>query len=155
MRLIALRGFPGCGKSTFARDLAEEITARANGVSAVIISTDDEMMENGRYNFVPAKLGEAHAKTFKKTLDVLASGEKNIIIDNTNLSVAEISPYALAAAAFGYDFEVISVLCNPDVAFKRQTHNVPASTHERMVGSFNRYDLLPWWSHTRTEPGDG
>jgi tRNA uridine 5-carbamoylmethylation protein Kti12 len=140
-RVIALRGIPGSGKSTVALDLCREGDA--------IVSADDYFNTPKGYVFDPSKIGEAHATCFKRFLTCLAEDVEVIIVDNTNLSAWELSPYAAGAAAYGYSFEIVSVSCDPALAFKRQTHGVPAEAHKRMAEAFAKGDVLPWWKNTK------
>jgi tRNA uridine 5-carbamoylmethylation protein Kti12 len=143
--VIAMRGIPGSGKSFEAKRIAEE--AEKSGFTVRIVSADDGMMENGEYRFSPSKLPSAHAACFRNLIRDLTDGIEFIIVDNTNLHAWEISPAASAAAAYGYRFEVVSVNCDQDVAFRRQTHGVPEQAHKRMALDYAKNDVLPWWKH--------
>lgn len=136
-KLICLRGLPGSGKTTLAYTL-----------SGAVYSADDFFMVPGKgYCFDPSKLSLAHGTCFKGVLTALRGREAVVVVDNTNLSAWEISPYALAAQAYDYEFEVVTLECDPEAAFARQTHGVPRLSFDRMVGNLEKRDLLPWWSH--------
>lgn len=49
-----MRGVPGSGKSTKAKQLA--------GIKGLVYSTDDFFMKNGDYVYDPSKIGEYHDK---------------------------------------------------------------------------------------------
>lgn len=136
-----------------------------------IVSADHFFMQNAekKYEFNPALIGEAHKFCFLNYLRGLSSGAKKVavmvgipgsgksyhaerlsaegylVVDNTNLSAWEISPYMLAGESHGASVTVFRVLCEPERAFARQTHGVPLAGHSRMAGSFARRDVLPWW----------
>lgn len=134
-----------------------------------IFSADHFFIEDGKYNFVPAKLPDAHRACFRgfvgrvKAGDKVAimsgvpgggksfhaerlAGEGYVVVDNTNLSAWEISPYVLAAESAGATVTIFRVACDPAKAFARQSHGVPAVAHERMAQAFAKRDVLPWWN---------
>jgi len=153
MKVIVLSGISGSGKSTLARKLWNDLEP---GHYCKVVSADDYFMVKGEdgtetYKFDPTKLTNAHGECYKKYLDVLYF-ERGfydlLIVDNTNLSVEEISPYMLAASAFGVEAEVMTLQVPLDVAQGRNVHGVS------QVGSARQYDRLksrklpPWWKHT-------
>lgn len=138
-KVVILSGIPGSGKSTLAQSL--RVTP-----DVVVCSADDLFVENGVYRFDLAKLGHAHRACWRKFQRALQDGLELVVVDNTNLSAAEIAPYVLPAEAWGYQVEIVRVHCDPAVAFARQTHGVPAEGFARMVEAFNKRDVMPWWS---------
>lgn len=147
VQVIAMRAIPGSGKSTFARQL--QATAEKEGKSTLICSADDYFMQNGSYNFNPSKIGEAHKFCFKKFINAVNSGTDLIIVDNTNLSAWELSPYKSYAEANDYGFSINEVVADPSAAFKRQSHGVPEASHKRMSQSFDKEFIPPWWEKKR------
>lgn len=83
--VIFMRGYPGCGKSTKAREIALKH-------SAVIASADDYFMKDGIYNFDVKKLYLAHTTCYDKFVKNVCF-RNNVIIDNTNTSLADIKKY--------------------------------------------------------------
>ncbi len=146
-QVVLMRAIPGSGKSSLAKQL--EAKARAEGKTAVICSADDFFMENGHYNFNPSKISEAHKTCFKKFMHAVASNIDLIIVDNTNLSAWEISPYKTYAEAHDLPFSINEVVSDPKDAFKRQQHGVPEQAHQRMSDSFNKEFIPPWWEKKR------
>lgn len=150
-KVFILSGFPGSGKSTHAKYLAQRY-------GGLVVSADDYFMRHdGTYRFNLDGLPYAHAECFEKFQKAL--GEKRtVIVDNTNLSAWQISPYVLAANAAGlglrhevnypggHDVQIVRLACDPVVAFKRQTHGVPEQGFKRMVEDYLKSDVLPWWS---------
>ena len=123
-KVVILSGIPGSGKSTLARETI------ANG--GVICSADQHFTdEKGDYKFAPYELQNAHAACMKKFIAAIQAGEKIIVVDNTNTSIEQISPYYLVAKSFGIrDITLIVLKCAPALALTRNTHNVP--THNVM-----------------------
>lgn len=147
-RVIVLSGVSGSGKSTFSEDES------FNESHALVCSADLYFYDKeGNYNFDGAKLGEAHASCFRNFIDFLRDGYEVMIVDNTNTTESEISPYMLGAAAFGYEAEIITFMCeNEDdvkVCAARNSHGVP---FDKVMAQHNRLSsrsLPPRWKNTQ------
>jgi hypothetical protein len=128
MIVTILRALPGTGKTRWALERAIEAAHRKQS-PPIIYSADDYFTRSGRYEFDPRDIGIAHAECFRQYIDhlmwKLTLSSRHAIIDNTNLSTWEISPYVLAANAFKADVRIVTLVCDPEVAFARQTHGVP------------------------------
>jgi tRNA uridine 5-carbamoylmethylation protein Kti12 len=143
--VIALRAIPGSGKSTFAKQLIERLST--GGQSVEVFSADDYFYElgKGEYKFDFTHLPLAHGQCFRKFIEALQKGVDAVIVDNTNLSAWEISPYQLGAEAFGYDFKIKEIKADPEEAYQRQSHGVPQPAFEAMQGRFEKEWIPPWW----------
>lgn len=128
MSIVILSGVPGSGKSTWAKRYPD----------AVVCSADDFFRHRP---FDPLQLGLAHQLCFRKFLD---SMHKQVVVDNTNLTIGEIAPYYLAAESFMKQVVVVRI-SPPDfeVAYRRQTHGVPFVPFSRMVSNFLDRKVLP------------
>lgn len=172
-----MSGVSGSGKSTHA----EKILNKTQGVK---VSADHFFMkENGTYAFDVTKLGLAHADCFRRFIEfvsfapnvaLLESDENNVVVvDNTNCTEAEISPYMLGAGAFGWDAEIITIvspfaiddskrlhhLTNADntqkgyiseyidMCAKRNAHAVTRKIIENQWYRLSHRHLPPYWSH--------
>lgn len=69
----------------------------------------------------------------------------NIVVDNTNLSAWEISPYLNLALAYNHDVQILRVNTPLEICLERQTHGVPRKKMEEMLRRFNRKNVMPWW----------
>lgn len=148
-----MRGIPGGGKSTKARELAIE-HIKNGGSSVVICSTDDYHMEDGAYVFKRDKLGEFHQKNQMRAYDHCRNGIELVIIDNTNIKRRDMTVYISNAQSAGYtieevivgeeflvpnmDMEPHSFTGYIDVCAQRNTHGVPREAIERMARSFQK-----------------
>lgn len=103
--LTILRGIAGCGKSTLANRMKSE------DPNIVICSADDYWIKNGQYVFEAANLGKAHYVCLLKATRAIESG-KDVIIDNTNLSLSDFKKYIDLAEANSYSVKIITVSYN-------------------------------------------
>ncbi len=144
-QVVLMRAIPGSGKSTLAKQLASK--AQAEGKKSVICSADDFFYElgQGAYAFDRTKIAEAHKYCFKKFMKAINDKVDLIIVDNTNLTAWEISPYKTFAEVHDYDFSINEVKAKPEDAFKRQEHGVPDFAHQRMAEGFEKESIPPWW----------
>jgi tRNA uridine 5-carbamoylmethylation protein Kti12 len=144
VKIYIVSGLPGSGKTRHTLSLAVYD-------SPVICSTDDYTMRNGPEKFNSADLPEGHRLCFEKYIETIHDAVINkfrvkaIIVDNTNLTAAEIAPYVAYAGVFKIQPTILRVHARPEVAFKRQTHGVPFDTFCSMVTNWNKRDVMPWW----------
>jgi predicted kinase len=138
-----LRGIPGSGKSYYARTVKD----------ATIISTDNYFISDGVYTFDKSKLGEAHKSTFKGFVSLIINPEFSgtIIIDNTNITIAEIAPYYSVAAAYDWDVEIITFDTPFRMCVDRQTHGVSMQTMQQRSSLMHKEDnnFPAYWKKRR------
>lgn len=152
-----MRGLPGSGKTTKAKELA--------GEQGAVVSADDFFMVDGEYKFDPSKIGQAHGACFRRAIEHLSftglPHPKVLVVDNTNISNIEIAPYVLLAQAHGWDHKIVTLHTTKvgivAECVKRNTHGVPV---ERVTAMFEQ--LLtelpatpPWWTQEVIEPAVG
>jgi predicted kinase len=127
--LYLIRGIPGSGKSTLARQLAYYV------FEADDYFKDDLRIKDGKYVFVPADIGKAHAECQRKVeemMDIDGVGEGqdavlSIAVSNTFTRLWEMQPYKDLAEKYGYT--VFTILCQNDFG---NVHGVPAGVVQRM-----------------------
>jgi len=142
------------GKSTLAKQLVSK--AEASGNSAIICSADEYFynLGGGTYKHDFNKIADAHKFCFKKFMQAIKDDVNLIIVDNTNLSAWEISPYKMYAETHDYDVKITQVNSDPNISFSRQQHGVPEQAHKRMSDSLNKEFIPPWWNkeikHSKT-----
>ena len=125
-----MRGVPGSGKSTVARQIAGDV--------GVIHSTDSFLHVNGEYKFDPKKLKEYHEKNFEDFKKSIEEGKPIVICDNTNIQRWEFEPYQKIAEENGYIVAIVSMPHpDPEVAEDRTEHSVPAKSIQNMI---NRWE---------------
>ncbi|KAJ0183208.1 hypothetical protein K1T71_001184 [Dendrolimus kikuchii] len=139
--LIIMRGAPGSGKSHLARQIVEiTIGSTFTNYKSHIFSTDDFFMQHGQYKYERNKLSEAHEWNQHRVSIVSMQGLSPIIVDNTNIELWEMKPYAIYAIRNGYYLEVMepsTPWCRKvNQLAKRNTHNVPFTTIKRMLDNY-------------------
>lgn len=136
MNVVIMQGLPGSGKSTYAQNYG-----------GLVVSADDYFVElgGGTYKFDPSRLSEAHGQCFRRFVEAVTSKTPHVVVDNTNTTPMEISPYYLGAQAYGYDVEIVRVECPSYIAAARNTHGVSEATIHAMEKRMNESPLPPWW----------
>lgn len=154
--IYILRGMPGSGKSKRAAALAAE-------AKGFVVSADNFFIQDGKYNFDPSRIGDAHGECFRLAVaHVLRdSAPSALIVDNTNTNNIEVAPYVLLAQAYGWKHQVVALLAQGDIqaveCAERNTHGVPVGTCV-MMNRRLREELAaapPWWSTTMEKPWSG
>ena len=149
MHVILYRGIAGSGKTycitKFIRDMPPS--------KYRIHSADSYRYVEGVYKYDP-KTDTGHMQCFRAFIDDLlhhvAEGwtDFTLIVDNTNTNAWEIAPYMLAATSFGCTCEVRTVWCDPEIAARRNKHQVPFDVILKMQRNILMADLPPFWKHT-------
>lgn len=135
MHVILLRGISGSGKSTWIKN---------NKPQATVVSADHLFIQSdGSYEFDQARLGEAHQKCFKAFIEALQKGSELIIVDNTNVTAWEMSPYIIGARAFGATVEILTIECDPEVAIARKDWVPPQKVRESAISLAREEKNLP------------
>jgi len=123
MTLILIRGLPGSGKSTIAKQF------NANHIEA-----DMFFEKEGKYCFEGNKIHDAHAWCQAEAKYHLNQGKK-VVVSNTFTTIREIEPYFNIAKSYKVSFKIIE--CNGSF---ESVHNIPIETMQRMK---NRWENLP------------
>lgn len=134
LRVIILRGFSGAGKSHYIRE---------NFPNAVVCSADDYFVnDQGNYEFKEPDI--AHGKCLRKFVEIILQNfdsdreDEFLVVDNTNIRMAELAPYYMVAKAYGFQAEVIHIDCDPEVAATRNKHNVPLEMIQKWASKFEK-----------------
>lgn len=176
-RVVILSGVSGAGKTTYINNYISEINkTHGENPNHYVASADHyfykpEVLPNGEgidrfavpctYQFDPAQLPQAHRRCFRDVIRSLILGPIQfegdsswlrsthvIFVDNTNTTVEEIAPYYLAAEAYGYEPEIVTLWCDHDVAAERNTHGTPAEVVEKQFIRLARRTLPSYWRST-------
>lgn len=128
--LYIIRGLPGAGKSTFARNFLSK-TPSFRWYQFRIFEADDFFtMADGTYKFDARLLGEAHNLCFLKTVDALRRN-CSAIVANTFTTMAEIERYVKINNNYGLasiDIKIYEI----KTSFG-SIHNVPVATLDNMA----------------------
>lgn len=158
-KVVILRGLPGAGKSTYRKTVLEKLKTGFHALGEIFdCSADHFFMVGGEYKFNPMQLGEAHASCLRSFTQRLLAQRPNdlIVVDNTNLSVAEFAPYAALALAYKAELEIVTIECGWQTAAGRNVHGVPMNSYSRMEKALAKgtQDMPAYWPHTVVKQAD-
>lgn len=160
MKVILMSGIPGSGKTSYVDRLVRE-----DPDSKFCICSADHYFQtdsNGKYDqdeeyvFDPSKLADAHSSCMKKFIEEIVPGSKTsswadvIVVDNTNSTAMELSPYVQIAMAYGVPVEIITINCDPHSAAERNIHGVSYQTCSRMDANIRNRAIPTFWKAKMT-----
>jgi predicted kinase len=117
--LTLVRGLPGSGKSTYARQL---LAPRTQHLEADMYFVDPE----GNHTFNPSRLHAAHVWCLDRTTSLLIGGT-NVIVSNTFTTMKEMQTYLDVARRHSLKLEVIEMRTQYS-----SIHGVPEATMDKM-----------------------
>lgn len=123
MEILLIRGLPGSGKSTIAKQMEGYVHCEA----------DQFFESDGQYRFDASKLTEAHEACLLKARRAVEEG-KSAVVANTFSRKWEAAAYQELAKEFGIDLRVIEAKGR----FKN-VHGVPDSVIQKMA---NRWETF-------------
>ncbi|KAM4702490.1 NEDD4-binding protein 2-like 2 [Discoglossus pictus] len=137
-KLVLLRGLPGSGKTTLARNILEQCR---NGI---VFSTDDYFCQKEGYTYDVKLLGDAHIWNQNRARRAMDDGKCPVIIDNTNTQSWEMKPYVQMAMERGYIVDFLEPdtwwKLDPLELEKRNKHGVPREKISQMLERYE-YDM--------------
>lgn len=121
MRLILMRGLPGSGKSSLAKQFVQS--------GDIILSTDDFFVVNGVFTYDGSLIKDAHTWNQGRARAAMMAGIETVIIDNTFMEAWEMTPYVRMAQDLGYEVEIHEPdtwwRYDPAECARRTVHGVP------------------------------
>jgi len=121
--LYIVRGVPGSGKTTLAKQL-----------TANVFEADHYFYDNdGNYNFIPSEIKEAHKECQQFVGYAMESGIEKIAVSNTFTQEWEMEPYFELAKKHG--FNVFTIVVENRHGGLNQ-HGVPEDKIEQMKNRF-------------------
>lgn len=125
--LYLIRGIPGCGKSTFAKNLYYL------DVVDFYIEADDYFNSLGEYKFNPTLLNAAHHWCQSETMKELKKGN-SVAVSNTSTTEKEVKVYEDIAKECSANFVSIIVENRHNGT---NIHNVPEEKIQQMKNRFS------------------
>jgi predicted kinase len=141
--LVIMRGIPGAGKSTRAKNLVEG--GRIHSTDTLIEESHDyrqffsDMISSGSF----VNLSRMHSKNLQNAKKSIDEGISPIVIDNTNIRANESKAYVEYALKAGYDDANIRIVdvgtggLTAEELANRNTHGVPLKKIEEMIKTYN------------------
>ena len=124
MRLTIVRGLPGSGKSTFAKEKFPGILHLEN---------DMLHMADGKYQFVESKAGPRQV-LLRELCSLAIENGSDVVVSNVFVSRRAVDIYRAIAEVHGAEFKVYRM----DNDFGN-VHNVPAKVYACMHKDFQDY----------------
>jgi predicted kinase len=131
MKLYIIRGLPGSGKSTMAKEIIAKHPNTKHFEADMYFYN-----AHGEYKFEPSLLREAHKWCLLKTEDALRNGY-DCIVSNTFTQKWEMKAYLDLAKQYNAELEVITAKGN-----YQNIHGVPEETIEKMRKRWEDYQDL-------------
>lgn len=137
LELFIMRGVPGSGKSSLAREMKRDYHDEGQ-----ILSTDDFFIRDGLYCFDASKLQEAHQWNIDRAEMNMQANATPIFIDNTNTHRWEAKPYVELALFHNYSIAFIEPHTqwwldrDTDELARRNTHGVSKQVIQRMIDNW-------------------
>ncbi len=122
MILYILRGVPGAGKSTLAKELAP--------TENICEADSYQLDKDGNYVFNPRKVGICHKLCMDKFKRLVHEHTDRIVVSNTSTKLREFKAYMDYATENGYKVIVIVV---ENRHGNDSVHDVPQETREKMA----------------------
>lgn len=130
--LYIIRGLPGSGKSTIARDLLEQKPG-ANHFEADMYFID---RINDEYKFDAARIGDAHEWCQEHVAESLSNGN-DTIVSNTTTRYFDLVVYLMIAKGCGAKVLILDCVDNYG-----SIHNVPEKVMDRMRAQWQPCSML-------------
>ena len=124
--LYLIRGLPGAGKTTFAKQLS-------TALAATHWETDMFFEKDGVYHFRPALLAKAHQWCYDNVIEDMEHQQKFIVVSNTFTTDKEMNPYKTLALEYGY---AVVFLIVENRHGNISVHGVPETTMQKMQTRF-------------------
>lgn len=151
--MVIMRGLPGSGKSFYAHELAQclmkQKKPKKSGQTSWdvrVFSADMFMVDkDGNYSFDVTRLGHCHTRCYTHASTFMSLEHIDaVIVDNTNLTWDELSPYVMIGRANDARVTILEMVREIEVCVANNTHGVPEETIWNMHSRFQRGQHPVW-----------
>lgn len=134
--LFLIRGLPGSGKTTLARDLQWVFLGTEGFPDDVVCVAADDFMVDGEGNYLwqPEILPDCHRKCLQTAVDAMEKDVYDVIVHNTFTREKEMEQYMEAAKEYGY--RVVRLVVE-NTHGNTSVHGVPEKTLQSMRDRFS------------------
>lgn len=153
MKVIILSGPSGAGKSSW---IEKNVPRESEICSSDHYHADPE---TGEYVWSQERVRETHLLCFRKFLKLLGRHSRRsegptILVDNTNTTAEQLSPYVMAAQAHGIEPNIVVFIGHGEGIFGRNSHGVPDLVVYQMAERVRDMVLNwpPYWPHPTLVP---
>ena len=132
VQLIIVRGLPGAGKSTIAKN----IVSHANSVGDTCVHFETDMFftdETGEYKYDVSKIVMAHKWCQQSVFSALGAG-KSVVVSNTFVKKWEVQPYLDFCREKGITTSIVVASGN-----YKNVHNVPKNVIAMMKSNWEDF----------------
>jgi len=157
VNVFVLRGCSGSGKSWLTKAIADQYRHYPYPPSwwkdrqrTEAVSADAFFEARDGLPFDVKLLGVAHGGCLRLFDDQLRAGDVDLIVDNTNTSIAEVSPYIALGLAREATLHVIALVGDPIACWRRSRHGVSLGVVLRQDLEL-RKSMLEWPSWWPTQ----
>jgi tRNA uridine 5-carbamoylmethylation protein Kti12 len=132
-KLILVRGLPGSGKSTYAKQYFS---------SHIHLEADMYFVQpDGSYDWIPERLGKAH-NWCQESAKIFLSNGLDVVVSNTFTTRKELEPYVNFAILHEIPYGVFRLNTQYE-----SIHAVPQDVIEKMRNRFEDFEdevVIPW-----------
>ena len=136
VKITAMRGYSGSGKSTIAKTLGGSVVSR-DSIRAMLTGRSDKFVGDKDFENTVTKV------QYEAVRSLVLNGH-DVVIDDTNLNGAYLRRWRDSAACWGADFEVRDVRTDVDKCVERDSRRENGVGEKVILGQAKRFPMRKW-----------